>query len=183
MYRLLTFSRSLGGLSTLGRSLSVGLSGLGLLSLLSRLLGLVLGGLLLRLVLLAQESTEKAGALAGLGAALCGLLLGLLGLLSLLGVLGVLVLLGLLSGGSGGTGSTGSTGSASSTGGSTTSSSLLLGLLLLGLFLVLSGLLGSFSRLVCWSIVSYLFSRRHRLIDRIERDGVKNILSFSSSAL
>ena len=177
MYRLLTFSRSLGGLSTLGRSLSVGLSGLGLLSLLSRLLGLVLGGLLLRLVLLAQESTEKAGALAGLGAALCGLLLGLL---SLLGVLGVLVLLGLLSGGSGGTGSTGS---ASSTGGSTTSSSLLLGLLLLGLFLVLSGLLGSFSRLVCWSIVSYLFSRRHRLIDRIERDGVKNILSFSSSAL
>lgn len=177
MYRLLTFSRSLGGLSTLGRSLSVGLSGLGLLSLLSRLLGLVLGGLLLRLVLLAQESTEKAGALAGLGAALCGLLLGLLGLLCLLGVLGVLVLLVLLSGGSGGTGS------ASSTGGSTTSSSLLLGLLLLGLFLVLSGLLGSFSRLVCWSIVSYLFSRRHRLIDRIERDGVKNILSFSSSAL
>ena len=130
---LLTFGRSLGSLSTLGRSLSVGLSGLGFLgllsSLLSRLLGLVVGRLLLRLVLLTKESTEQAGALAGLGAALGSLVLGLLVLLS------------------------------GSSGGSLFLRLLLLGVVLLSLFLVFSGLLGdlSTSRLVCENIVSNVY--------------------------
>lgn len=91
--------------SSLSDGLSSGSSGLGGLGLLNGLLLLHLGLLLLSLLLLAEQGAEDAGALAGLGARLGGLLLLLLGggLLSLLGSSGLLLLLllGLLGGDSG----------------------------------------------------------------------------------